>query len=87
MAQPHYVVEYLGAISAEQGKMYTSAGVLSKYPTANMMKMKTENVRVSVNNSDMFPVDMNDESYITSGHTYVFNGKCIIGIGKYVSVT
>jgi hypothetical protein len=87
MAQPHYAVEYLGAITAEQGKMYTSASVITSYTAANMMKMKTSGVNVSVNNSDMFPVDLNDESYITSGHTYIFDRKCTIAIGKYVPIS
>ena len=87
MAQPMYVVEYLGAISVESGKLYTSAQVLTTYPTANMMKMKTKDVMVSVNGSDIFPISYDDESFITSGHTYIFNKDCIIVIGKYVVIT
>lgn len=52
-----------------------------------MMKMKTENVKVSVNGSDMFPVTFDDESFITSGHTYIFDKNCTIVIGKYVAIT
>lgn len=87
MSQPMYVVEYLGAVLVQSGKLVTSAQVLAKYPSANMMKMKTKDVMVSVNGSDIFPVSYDDESYITSGHTYIFNKDCTIVIGKYVAVT
>ena len=87
MAKPHYAIEYLGAVLVQSGKLVTSAQVLTKYPTANMMKMKTKDVMVSVNGSDIFPVSYDDESYITSGHTYIFNKDCTIVIGKYVAVT
>ena len=87
MAQPLYVVEYLGAVSIQSGQLYASTNVISTYPTANMMKMKTEDVKVSVNGSDMFPVTFDDESFITSGHTYIFDKNCTIVIGKYVAIT
>lgn len=87
MAQPHYAIQYLGAVSIKGGQLYTSTEVINAYNTANMMKMKTKDVMVSVNGSDIFPVSYDDESYITSGHTYIFNKDCTIVIGKYVAVT
>lgn len=87
MSKPMYAIEYLGAVLVQSGKLVTSAQVLTQYPTANMMKMKTKDVMVSVNGSDIFPVSYDDESYITSGHTYIFNKDCTIVVGKYVAVT
>lgn len=87
MSKPMQVVEYLGAISVLSGKLYTSAEVIAVYPIANMMKMKTKDVKVSVNGSDMFPVTFDDESYITSGHTYIFDTDCTIVIGRYINIT
>ena len=87
MSKPMYAVEYLGAVSIQSGNLSASANIISAYPTANMMKMKTENVKVSVNGSDMFPITFDDESFITSGHTYIFDKNCTIVIGKYVAIT
>lgn len=87
MAQPAYAIEYLGAISAKSGKVYTSASVITAYPTATCMKMKTDGVSVSVNGSDAFLTNFDDESFITSGHTYIFTKDCVIAVGKYRAVT
>ena len=86
MSQPHYAVEYLGAISAEKNKLVTSASVLVVFPTATMMKMKTEGVSVSVDGTDMFLTSFDDESFITSGKSFIFDKNCTIAIGKYVAV-
>ena len=87
MAKTMYAIEYLGALTIKQGQMYTSADILAKYNTANVMKMKTSGVNVSVNNSDMFPLDVNDEIYLVTGHTYLFDRDCTIAVGKYVAIT
>ena len=87
MSKPAIAIEYLGAIIAEPIKQYTSASVLTKYPTANVMKMKTEGIKVTVDGSDMFPVSYDDESYITTGQTFMFSDACTIAIGRYVNIT
>ena len=50
------------------------------------MKMKTNGVNVSVNNSDMFPLDINDETYLVAGHTYIFDRACTVAVGRYVAI-
>lgn len=87
MAQPHYIVDYLGAMSVEAGEVYTSDSVLASYPTADMLKMKSEGVKVSIDGTDAFPISYDDESYITTGKTYIFSKPCIIAVGKYISIT
>ena len=87
MSKPMYVVEYLGAIVAEPRRQYTSASVLALYPNATMMKMKSEGIRVGVDGSNMFPVSYDDESYITTGRTFIFSDTCTIVIGRYVPIT
>ena len=87
MSKPMYVIEYLGAIIAEPRKQYTSASVLAKYPNANMMKMKSEGIKAGVDGSDMFPISYDDESYITTGRTFIFSDVCTIIIGRYVAIT
>lgn len=87
MAQPNYAIEYLGAIEAQKNATVTSASVITLYPNATVMKIKSNGVSVSVNNSVMFKTSFDDESYITSGHTYTFSEDCIIAIGTYKAVT
>ena len=87
MSKPALAIEYLGAIIAEPRKQYTSASVLTKYPTANVMKMKTEGIKVTVDGSDMFTVSYDDESYIATGRTFMFSDACTIAIGRYVAIT
>ena len=87
MAQPHYAIQYLGAVSIKGGQLYTSTEVLNAYNTANMMKMKSKEVKVSVNGSDMFTTSYDDESFIESGHSYIFDRDCTIAIGKYIAIT
>lgn len=86
MSQPRMVFEYLGAISAKSGKINLSADVITAYPTANAMKMKTPKVSVSINGSDMFLTSFDDESYISTGKSFIFDTDCTIAIGRYVPV-
>ena len=85
MAKTMYAIEYLGALSIKQGQMYTSADILAKYKTANVLKMKTSGVNVSVDYSDMFPFDVNDETYFVIGHNYIFDKGCTLAVGKYAT--
>ena len=87
MSQPSYAIEYLGAIEATKNTAVTSASVLTLYPTATALKIKTAGVSVSVDNSVMFPTDYNDESYLVTGHTYTFSENCIVAVGIYKAVT
>ena len=87
MSKPAIAIEYLGAIIVEPRKQYTSASVILKYPTATVMKMKTNEIKVTVDGSDMFPVSYDDESYIATGRTFMFSDACTIAIGRYVAIT
>ena len=88
MAQPQYAVEYIGAESIKQGDSYTSANFKTKYPSATMMKMKSEGISVSINGTTMFLTKYDDESYIpTTATTYIFNKDCVIAIGRYFAVS
>lgn len=88
MAKTIYAIEYLGAISIKSGTMYTTASILAKYPTATVLKLKTESgVKVSVNGTDMFTIVFDDETYLVTGHSYVFEKDCIVAIGRYVNIS
>lgn len=87
MSKPAIAIEYLGAIIVEPRKQFNSADVIAKYPTATVMKMKTSGIKVTVDGSDMFTVSYDDESYITTGRTFIFSDACTIAIGRYVNIT
>ena len=87
MSKPAIAIEYLGAIIVEPRKQYLSADVKTKYPTANVMKMKTSGIKAGVDGSDMFTVSYDDESYIATGRTFIFSDACTIAIGRYVAIT
>jgi len=91
MAQSPYAIQYIGAIEVQAGVEYTSASIISTYPTATVMKLKQKTnasddgkpVRVSVNKSPMFEVAIDDESFIATGMTFVFSKDCIVAVGIY----
>lgn len=87
MSKPAIAIEYLGAMVAEPRKQYTSARIITKYPTANVMKMKTSGIKAGVDGSDMFTISYDDESYIATGRTFIFSDACTIAIGRYVAIT
>ena len=87
MAQPTYLIQYIAAMTVNGGEPYLSADIFGAYPTANILMMKTEGVKVSISGTDMFDVGYDDVSYIEPGHSYVFSKECTIAIGSYKAVT
>lgn len=87
MAQPSYAIEYLGAVKVTSGTSVTSASVLTSFPTATVLKMKTANVKVAINGGVQFDVVYDDESYLTTGKTYMFNKDCVVAVGIYKAIT
>ena len=87
MAQPLYAVKYLGAKSLQVGITYTSANILTEFPSATCLIMKTSGVSVSINGTDMFPIVLNDQSYLEAGLSYTFNKDCTVAVGIYKAVS
>lgn len=88
MAQPLYPVEYLGAEYLKGGVTHNSTTIKTKYPTATMIKMKTEDVKVSINGTTMFPTTYDGENFLpTASTTFIFSKDCIIAVGRYVAVS
>lgn len=85
MAQLH-AIDYLGAMSVNKGQQYTSASIITAYPTATVLKMKTDKVSVSINGGVQFLTSFDDESYLTTGKTYIFDKDCIVAIGIYKAI-
>ena len=82
MAQ-FYAIEFIGAIEAKANTALTTASILGIYPSATVMKIKTKDVNVSVNNSVLFQTTYDGENYIQTGNSYKFDKDCILAIGKY----
>lgn len=87
MAQPNYAIDYLGAMKVDKGTQYTSASILTAYPTATVLKMKTKDVSVSINGGVQFLTSFDDESYLSTGKTYIFDKDCIVAIGIYKAIS
>ena len=85
MAQ-NTIIEHLGSIECIAGTAVTTASILSQFPTATALMMATSGVSVSINATPMFMIQPNQESYLASGKTYVFNKDCLIIVGIYRSV-
>ena len=82
-----YAMEYIASVSIKAGQLYTTAEVISTHPEANMMKMKSHDVKVGINGTDQFPVSYDEETYITAGKSYIFSKDCVVVVGRYVIVT
>ena len=85
MAQLH-AIDYLGALAVNKGQQYTSASIITAYPTATVLKMKTDKVSVSINGGVQFLTSFDDESYLATGKTYIFDKDCIVAIGIYKAI-
>ena len=86
MAQTSYAIVYIGAMNAKRDTSYSTADILTLFPTATVVKMKTEGVKASVNDTDYFDVGFDDETFLDTGHTYKFTKDCVIAIGIYKAV-
>ena len=82
MAQLH-AIEHLGAIYVKAGIALTTASILTQFPTATVMIMKTENIKVSINGTAQFLTIFGGESYIQTGKTLIFDKDCTLAIGIY----
>jgi len=90
MAQPaQFIVSYIAAMTVTAGKTYTTADILTAYPTANVLILKTRTngtpIKVSISGTDAFEIVYDDNSYIETGNSYVFTADCTLAIAKYIS--
>lgn len=86
MSQPIYAIEYLGAMQVSAGIAYTTASILTLYPTATVLQMKTDDIQVSINGTVMFHITYDDTSYIATGKTYYFDKDCVVAVGIYKAI-
>lgn len=87
MSQPtQYIYDYLGAKSIKANEILTSADILALYPTAKVVEMRTDNVKVSINATDATVWMRGDRAYVNSGRTWAFLDDCEIAIATLVNL-
>jgi len=91
MAQPsQFLIRFLGSVEVTAGDTYTTAAILTAFPAATIMIMKSKGtssnpIKVSINSTAAIEIDFNEVGSITTGDTFVFNQACLIAVGEYVS--
>lgn len=82
MAQPStFLVQYRGAITVPANEPILGSSV----PTGNnILIMKTNDAKVSVNGTDMFDVFYGEASMIDAAATYTFNRRVTLAYGVVV---
>jgi len=88
MAQPTIVKQILGAIVVPADTPILNSTIVTAFPTANMTKLKTDGVRVSINSTPWFDGTYDAEDYIANDSTsQKFDKETTLLIGKYVVIT
>ena len=88
MAQPTVVKEILGSIVVPAHTPISNSTIISSFAGANMTKVKTEGVRVSVNGYPLIPATYDAEDYISpTNHTQLFDKETLLLVGRYVVIT
>jgi len=79
-------LQYLGGLSVKGRKVLTSTDIITEFPTANCIQLKSSNgTKVSINGSDAFPIGYDDITYFETGNNYMFTSNCILAICKLIN--
>jgi len=92
MAQPtSFILNYLGAVTIQAKKTYSSDDILNQFDTANIMVLKTQNgntpIKVSINGTDAFCITFDEIAFLEAGKSYIFDTDCTLAIAKYEVVS
>ena len=83
MAQPsQFVLKYTDSLQVKKGDTYSG----SLFSAGTVLKMKTENVNVSINDGIAFKTSFDDEAYVDVTATYKFDRDCVLAIGIMTEV-
>lgn len=87
MAQPtQYIYDYLGGKSIKANDIFTSTDITTQFPTAKIVEMRTDNVKVSINGTDATTWMRGDVAYVNAGRTWVFLNDCEIAVATLVNL-
>lgn len=87
MAQmTNYAISYIAGMVIPAGTTKTSAQILALYPTAKIIQMLSDNVRISINATDAVTFNRGDFAYIGASQSWTFTNTCEVAIGIVVNV-
>jgi len=84
--QTNYIIDYIAGMRAEAGKSYTSDEILSLYPSATVVEIRSKETIVSINGTIAIRFSYGEQTTITSGKTWIFITDCDLAIGKLVNL-
>ena len=92
MAQPFgFLIKYLDGLEVEAGVPYNTSDIITSYPTATLLIMKTRcsngsPIKAGVNKGIAFEIEFNEHASISAdGTIFIFNQDCTVAICEYVS--
>ena len=85
-----FSIKYLGTVRVTANTDYTSGSILTTFPTATVAELCTDipgdRVGISIDGYPMCHFHDDEEQYIESGQTFVFNKDCTLKIGIYKAI-
>lgn len=87
MAKPtNFIYDYIGGRGIKANEIYTSADILAQFPTAKIVEMRTDGVKVSINGTDATTWMRGDVAYVNADRTWVFLNDCEVAIATLVDL-
>lgn len=78
--------EALGGYQCLANTETLTADILTKFPTATITKIKTQNAMLSIDGTVKFMTTYDAISNLQTGHKYIFDKDTTLMVGKYVTV-
>ncbi|MEA2091220.1 MAG: hypothetical protein U9O83_02510 [Campylobacterota bacterium] len=84
MAQPAKIlINYLGALIAKKGEIYQASDITG----SDIARIKSRSgAMMSVDGTEAFPLDYDDDIYFNSTSKYIFTTDCLIAHGTVAVV-
>lgn len=86
MAVQVEAIEALGGFQCLANTPTTTASIIAVFPTATIVKIKTEGSVLSIDGTVKFATTYDAISNLQTGHTYIFDKDTTLMVGKYVTV-
>ena len=81
----YQTLQYLGGLSVKGREVLTSSSIITDFPDANCIQLKSDNnTKVSINGTDAFPISYDDITYFETGSNYMFTSNCLLAICKLI---
>ena len=81
----YQTLQYLGGFSVKGREVLPSSSILTKFPDADCIQLKSNNnTKVSINGTDAFPISYDDITYFETGDNYMFTSNCLLAVSKLI---